>query len=142
VTTDEGDPAVGLDTSVVLRLLTGEPPRQADRAMELVGELRQADRPVLVSDLVVAEAYYALHAHYDVPKRKALAALLDLLESELVAPEPGGCSLATLRTAVSASARPGFVDRLLHAQYRRGQAQVASFERAFGRLDGALVLKA
>ena len=33
------------------------------------------------------------------------------------------------------------MDRLLHAQYRRGQAQVASFERAFGRLDGALVLK-
>ncbi len=133
--------AVGLDTSVVLRLLTGEPPRQARRALEFLHDLHEAERTAHVSDLVVAEAYFALHAHYGVPKREAIAALLEFLQSGAVEPEPQGCAAQALEAASSSSAKPGFADRLIHAQYLRHAARVASFDAAFRKLPGALVLK-
>ena len=43
--------SVGLDTSVALRLLTGTPADQAERARELVAS---APEPVVISDLVVS----------------------------------------------------------------------------------------
>jgi len=132
--------AIGLDTSVVVRLLTGEPPDQAARALAFVSESRQASNVIFVSDLVVTEAYYALHAHYGVPKSEALRTLLDLMESGLVQPEPGGCALDALRAMKSAPQKPGFADRLIHAQYRRHSAGLASFESASRRLAGARLL--
>lgn len=39
------------------------------------------------------------------------------------------------------SAKPGFIDRLIHGSYLRGGAErVVTFEKAAARLPGALVL--
>ena len=46
---------VGVDTCVVVRLLTGVPEDQYARACGFLGECQRQDEPVLVSDLVVAE---------------------------------------------------------------------------------------
>ena len=138
----EPSSTVGLDTSVVVRVLTGEPPAQAERARGFIWELHRRGRRAIVSDLVVAEAYFALHAHYGVPKRKAIEALLALLDAGVVLPEPGGRSVDVLRAMTAASGSPGFVDRLLHAQYLRAAGQVASFERAFRKLPNTVVLEA
>jgi predicted nucleic acid-binding protein len=48
----------GLDTSVVVRLLTGEPEDLAREAMRYVAQRSRAGDRLLVSDLVLAEAYY------------------------------------------------------------------------------------
>ena len=138
----ERSSAVGLDTSVVVRLLTGEPRRQAEKAFAFVEELRQSGRRAIVSDLVVAEAYFALHTHYAVPKRGAVEALLALLQSGVVCPDPDGSSTTALEAIAAGPATPGFVDRLIHAQYLRAAARVVSFERAFRKLPDTLVLKA
>lgn len=130
----------GLDTSVVLRLLVGEPSDQAEAALRYLRDLFSSGRSATVSDLVVAEAYFALHAHYEVPKRRAIAALRELLRSELVSPEPGGSALATLEAMEDASGKPGFVDRLIHAQYARKCGAMVTFEKATRRLEGVTVL--
>jgi predicted nucleic acid-binding protein len=134
-------PAAGLDTSVVLRLLTGEPPRQAKRALNFLHQLHEEQRRPMVSDLVVAEAYYALHAHYGVPKREAIETLRLFVDSGTMDIEPGGCAARALEAAATKSSSPGFADRLIHAQYHRHGAEVASFETAFRKLPGTLVLK-
>ena len=54
----------GLDTSVVLRLLLGQPADQAARAVAFLDELSRGGHHAVVSDLVVAEAYFALQHHY------------------------------------------------------------------------------
>jgi len=54
---------VGLDTSVVLRLLTGEPELQARRALAELDALASSGAVPLVSDLVVSEVYFALQYH-------------------------------------------------------------------------------
>jgi len=69
--------SIGLDTSVVLRLLTGAPAKQAEAARALLAASRDS---VCISDLVVGESYFVLRHHYAVlliDATQALAALLD-----------------------------------------------------------------
>jgi predicted nucleic acid-binding protein len=131
---------VGLDTSVLIRLLIGVPADQATTALELVRESRLAGRRVVASDLVVSEAYFALHFHYDVPKPEAITALRQVLQSGLVDPADGPAVTEVLEEMARSSAKPGFVDRLIHAQYGRLPATMATFERAAGRLARVTVL--
>ena len=64
---------VGLDTSVVVRLLTGMPVEQANSARAALEA--QPYGSVAVSDLVVGETYFALRHHYGVPHGRTIAAL-------------------------------------------------------------------
>jgi predicted nucleic acid-binding protein len=127
----------GLDTSVVMRLLTGDPPEQAAIAAAFLDESRAAGDRLLVTDLVIAEAYFALQAKYKVPKAEALLRLRQFVESGEV--ETAAAS-QVLRTPNLASAKPGFVDRLIHATYSNDQARLVSFEKSVGKLAGAKVL--
>jgi predicted nucleic-acid-binding protein len=133
---------VGLDTSVVLRLLTGEPARQAENALAYHKELTAAGRRAVISDLVVSEAYFALHAHYQVPKKSAVRVLLEFLQSGFFEPEDNGSALEALESISISSQKPGFVDRLIHAQYGKIPADLVTFEKASGKLERAIVLKA
>ena len=138
--TEPREDAIGLDTSVVVRLLMGEPADLAERAFTFVMEQRDLGRRIVVSDLVVAETYFALHWHYGVPKGEAVEQMLRLLESGEMEPAAQGCALDALRETASGAHKPGFVDRLIYRQYRQDMAQVASFETVFRRLDGARIL--
>jgi predicted nucleic-acid-binding protein len=133
---------VGLDTSVVLRLLTGEPVHQADAALGFVKELKAAGRRAVVSDLVVSEAYFALQAHYQAPKKAAVGVLLDFLRSGFVEQEDNGAAVEALESITVSSQKPGFVDRMIHAQYGKVPATLVTFEKASGKLGGAIVLEA
>jgi predicted nucleic acid-binding protein len=137
----ERTPTLGLDTSVVLRLLVGSPPDQARAALGFVKAKAAAGVRVVVSDLVVSEAYFALHAHYDVPKAEAVSALFEMLGSGLVGPADGPGILTVLSEAARSAAKPGFIDRLIHDQYRRISASMVSFERAAKRLAATTVLR-
>jgi predicted nucleic acid-binding protein len=95
---------VGLDTSVLLRLLLAVPADQAATALTFVKEARLTGKRVLVSDLVVSEAYFALHHHYGVPKREAVAQLLEILRSGLV--EPSAAASRDRRGVVATRAGP------------------------------------
>ena len=65
----------GMDTSYLLRLLTGQPEELAEKALLRYQEaVRQGDS-FFVSDTVVAEAYYALQHHYGKSKEEAIEAL-------------------------------------------------------------------
>ena len=130
---------VGLDTSVIVRLLVGEPVAQAAGARAFLDELFASNEKAAVSDLVVSEAYFALIYHYDVPKAEALTALRALFESgEIVAT---GAVVSVLKVPNLAAASPGFVDRLIHADYEKHFGTMATFERKGSRLPGTRVLK-
>ncbi len=128
---------VGLDTSFVLRLLVGEPAAQARRATAQLDALREANQKAAVSDLVVTETYFALQYHYEVPKQLALDTLKEFLESPEVA--SAGEALEVLLEPSLGRANPGFVDRLIHANYAKTAASMLTFEKAAGKLPGARV---
>lgn len=123
-------PTLGLDTSVVLRLLVGVPAGEAAAARRLVDT---ATAPLVVSDLVVAESYFALRHHYAVPHRAAIAALGTLLADTRL--RASGVARAILAHATSEA--PGLMDRLIHADYRHEGASLATFDRDAAKLNDA-----
>jgi len=129
---------VGLDTSVVLRLLTGEPEPLARRALSELDALTQNGAMPLVSDLVVSEVYFALQHHYGVPKSEALSLLAAFLNESGV--RPLGAAAEVLAVPRLATANPGFVDRLIHAEYAHSAGEILTFEKAAGRLPRVRVL--
>lgn len=131
----------GLDTSVVVRLLTEDPADQAEVAAGWLARCRANGDPPMLSDLVVAEAYFALQSHYGVSKRDALAALRELLESGDVM--ASGQALRVLReTPAPATTKPGFIDRIIHAEIAEPGGRMLTFEKSATKLPGAIVLAA
>jgi len=131
---------MGLDTSVLLRLLIGEPEVLAERAWQVIVENRSRGGSTVVSDLVVSEAYFALQHHYGVPKRDALAHLAALFVSGDVT--PSGCAAEVMAIPGLATAKPGLVDRLIHGGYVREVDQIVTFEKAARKLPRTRVLGA
>ena len=121
-----------LDTSVVMRLLTGQPLDLATAARTYMAEVAQANAKVLVSNLVVMEAYFACQHHYGMPKAAVLEGLLKLLSLPTFVVHPQLTTL--LSTPDLASAKPGFLDRIIHAEASTAQLPLVTFEKAATRL--------
>jgi predicted nucleic acid-binding protein len=121
-----------LDTTVVLRLLTGQPAEQADSARRA---LAAATAPVHVSDLVIAESYHALRHHYTVPHARAVQALSLLVNSGDV--RVPGHAAAVLSDSASRATSPGLVDRLILAECVANAGELLTFDRDLARLPDA-----
>jgi predicted nucleic acid-binding protein len=131
---------LGLDTSAMMRILTGEPEEQARVTQEFVRSSMLQGKRLVVSDLVVSEAYFALVAHYGVSKREAVDGLLELLESGAIHACQGAGAVQVLHEMKSSGQKPGLIDRLIHAHYASLPEHLATFEKASGKLSGAQVL--
>lgn len=127
---------LGLDTSVVVRLLVGAPERLAKAARNRLERAVEAGEKVFVSDLVIAEAYFALQHHYGVPKLRARALLKQFVESGVVEADP-----TSVASDLSPAAGAGLVDRLVYSRYRALGAATLTFERKQGALEGAIRLQ-
>jgi predicted nucleic-acid-binding protein len=132
---EAGWDVIGLDTSVLVRLLIGLPEAQARTARRRLEQAVEAGEPVLVSDLVLAEAYYALQHHYAVPRGEAQAILRRFIESGIVQLQPPASA-----SALIGAGGAGLVDRLIHLRYRSLGAITLTFERRQGNLEGAVRL--
>jgi hypothetical protein len=124
----------------VLRILTGEPEGQARIVEDFVRTSLHGGKRLVVSDLVISEAYFALVMHYGISKRQAVVGLLEMLERGVVHPCQGACAVGVLQAMKSSGQKPGLVDRLIHAQYASLPAGMATFEKASRKLTGAVVL--
>jgi len=129
----------GLDTSVVVRLLIGEPAQQAEAARRMLDERAAAKAPpTAISDLVVGESYFALRHHYGVPHARAVAALRALLNDPRVFPT--GVARQVFALHQREIAAPGVLDRLIHGDYDRAGAVLLTFDRRAARLPGARLI--
>jgi predicted nucleic acid-binding protein len=130
---------VGLDTSVVLRLLIGEPRAQMEVARRRIERAVAAGEQVVVTDLVIAEVVHALRHHYGVPAAETVGRLRDLLGSGVVRLDPAGAEEAL---GPQGRGRAGVVDRLIVARHRSLGATTATFDRTQARLEGGVLLRA
>jgi len=122
----------GIDTSVLVRLMVGEPAPIAAKARTRLIEAHRLRQPVLVSDLVIAEAYHALKFHYDFDPAEIRTALLAMLTSGLVQPEPGSAALAVLQARLPGKA--GLVDRLIQARYEMDGLTTLTLDKAQAKM--------
>ena len=64
-----------VDTNVLIRHLTGDPPAQARRATAVLAEAEQ----LLVTDVVFAECVFVLESFYEVPRAQVATTMRALL---------------------------------------------------------------
>ena len=128
----------GLDTSVVLRLLTGQPQDLAARALTRYQDGIAAGDDFCVSDVVAAEAYFALQQHYRKTKEEALEALRGFSSGEGISFSQNFA--ASINTPDIHKANPGFVDRMLVSGYREQGQITLSCEKSFRRLADTEVI--
>lgn len=118
-----------IDTNVLVRHLTGDPPEQAERASRHLGE---ADELLLV-DLVVAEVVYVLESFYEVPRTR----VAELVRSIIGFPAMAVLDAPLLLRAVEVYEvdRLDFAEAYLVASAERaGVRVVASFDRSIDRV--------
>ncbi len=123
---------IGLDTSVVLRLLIGEPESMAEAARRRLAQALNAGDRVVISDLVLLEAYHALQFHYEIPRKRGRDLIHAMFASGTVHPEHP----ESARAFLSASGA-GPADRLIHSRYVLLGARTLTFDAALARLPGA-----
>ncbi len=123
----------GLDTSVVVRLLIGEPVEQAQLARRTLEA--QPRGSCAISDIVVGEAYFALRHHYSVPHGRIVSALSALLADSQV--RATGVARRVLATMGGKESGAGLMDRLIHGGYEQDGLAMLTFDRVAARLPGA-----
>ena len=128
----------GLDTSVVVRIISGLPEGVAEKVGERIAADIAGGDVFTVSALVLSEAYFALQHHYAFTKEEALQSLLAFpLTDGIKMPES---IKAILGSANLARANPGFVDRMIVSEYATTGNDTYSCEKSFRRLDGTVVI--
>ncbi len=124
-----------VDTNILLRFLTGEPPAQAAAARQLFISATAGEIVLDVSPVIVAEAFYTLVSFYKVDRKSATEKLSLLLQQHGVRLREESQVLAALECLQSANV--GFADAFLAAGAAEEQVAVASFDRDFDRLQVA-----
>lgn len=118
-----------VDTNVLVRHLTGDPPAQAAKATSY---LRLADE-LLLPDLILAEVAYVLDSFYEAPR----AQVAETLRAVLAFPAIRVLDAELLLRAVEAyeTHRLDFADAYLVASAERtGIGAIVSFDRAIDRV--------
>lgn len=131
-------PRYGIDTSILVRLLTGEPVADFEKTVSRLKSLLQKEpgAALFASNQVIGEAYIVLQHHYRVTKLAARQALLSVLESGLVAPLHGSDVLDILRVETGC----GLMDRLIANDYSAKNITTLTHDRKMAHLPGARLL--
>ena len=125
----------GIDTSVFLRLLTGDPAVDYQKTVAAFEKRLEAEPQAefFVSNQVIGESYIALQHHYGITKGDARSALVEVLTSGLCSPLHGASVLAALQTDKGC----GLLDRLIADDYSARGVKVLTNDRKMSRLPDA-----
>lgn len=127
-------PRFGIDTSILVRLLTGDPAAGFRHCVEaLTALVAEEGAEVLASNQVIGEAYVAVQHHYGVTKAEARSALTSVLQSGLVTPLNG----AGVFAALEAMGGGGLLDRLIADDYDRAGVVTLTLDQRMAALPGS-----
>jgi predicted nucleic-acid-binding protein len=119
-----------VDTNVLVRHLTGDPPEQAERATRYLAE---ADE-LLLADLIAAEVVYVLESFYEVECGRVADLVRAIIAFEAVGVADEDLLLRALE--VYETERLDFAEAYLVASAERaGVEAIASFDRAIDRIN-------
>lgn len=123
----------GIDTSVLVRLVTAEPERDFQHCVdELRVLIEERGAEIFASNQVVGEAYIVLQHHYGISPADARSSLEDVLTSGMVAPLNG----RSVIMALEASGGPGVFDRLIADGYSHSGLETLTLDRQMAQLSG------
>ena len=130
-------PRFGIDTSILVRLLTGKPEQVYAPCVSALQDLiAEQGAQILASNTVIGEAYVAVQHHYGVSKDDARTGMLKVLRSGLVSPLNG----TSVFPAIENRSGAGLIDRLIADDYRRAQMVTLTLDRKMSALPTAQLL--
>ena len=119
-----------VDTNVLVRHLTGDPPDMAARATAYLG----TERELLLTDLVVAETVYVLESFYETPRDQIGQAVRSLVAFDSILCVDRALLLRAIE--VYETDRIDFAEAYLVAcAESTGVSKVASFDRSIDRIN-------
>lgn len=119
-----------VDTNVLVRHLTGDPPEMAARATAYLG----TERELLLTDLVVAETVYVLESFYETPRDQVAEAVRSLVAFASILCVDRALLLRAIE--VYETDRIDFAEAYLVAcAESTGVSKVASFDRSIDRIN-------
>ncbi len=122
-----------VDANVLLRFLTGDPLKLAERAAKLLEKGQRGEVLLRVHHVVVAETVWVLESFYEYSKEDISGALIPLLEQPALRVE-GARTVVRALEAMAAN-NVDFADALLAETARARGEGVASFDKDFRKLD-------
>jgi predicted nucleic acid-binding protein len=118
-----------VDTNILIRHLTGDPPQMAARATAYLG----AEDDLYLTDLVVAETIYVMESFYEVPRPRVADAIRSLLALVSMIVVDRGLLLRAVE--LYETARLDFAEAYLVAcAESTGIFRVASFDKTIDRV--------
>lgn len=122
-----------LDTNIIVRYLTDDPPELAERAANVIDR----DDPLIVSEIVLAESAYVLESVYEYTRAEVVDALMSFIQRRNI--QLLSISKVLALEALNmcrGSRRHSFADALLWAEARHHRAtQIYTFDRRFPSQD-------
>ena len=128
---------LGLDTSVIVRLVTGQPVADYEYCVRRLRALKEQGMQVVASNQAIGESYVTVQHHYGFSDSDIRAALLVLLRGELVSPLNGKAVLDAIQAP---TANPGLFDRLITDGYAQAGLETLTLDRRMARLPNARLL--
>lgn len=126
---------IGLDTNILVRILTADDEAQTAEATRFVAERCSTVSPGFVSSVVLTELVWVLRGPYGYDRREIASAIETLLASRDLAIDSEEQVRAALRTYTMTSC--DYVDALIGEVNRaRGCKATATFDHRAARLDG------
>ncbi|MBS9532576.1 PIN domain-containing protein [Mycobacterium sp. M1] len=118
-----------IDTNIVVRHLTGDPPEMAARATAYL----ETEPELLLADLIVAETVYVLESFYQAPRSQVAEAVRSLIAFDsMVCVDP---ALLLRAIQIYETDRIDFAEAYLVAcAESTGVGKVASFDRSIDRI--------
>jgi predicted nucleic acid-binding protein len=118
-----------VDTNILIRHLTGDPPEMAARATAYL----EAETELLLTDVVAAETVYVLESFYEAPRDQVAEAVRSLVAFDsVVCVDP---ALLLRAAEVYETDRIDFAEAYLVAcAESTGVAKIASFDRSLDRV--------
>jgi predicted nucleic-acid-binding protein len=125
---ERADLTVLLDTNVLIRHLTGNPPEMATRATRFLA----TETELVLADVVLAECVYVLQSVYEVDRPR----IAELMRAALAMPSVLADTYLFLRALeVYELERLDFAEAYLVARAElTGHEAIASFDKAIGRV--------
>jgi predicted nucleic acid-binding protein len=119
-----------VDTNVLVRHLTGDPPDLATRATAYLG----TEQEILLTDLVVAETVYVLESFYEAPRAQIAEAVRSLVAFDsILCVDP---ALILRAVEVYETDRIDFAESYLVACAESTEiGKIASFDRSIDRVN-------
>ncbi len=119
-----------IDTNILVRHLTGDPPDMAARASRFLA----SESNLMLTDLVVAETAYVLESFYEAPREQVAGAIRSMIAFDsIVCVDP---ALLLRAIEVYEVDRLDFADAYLVAcAESTGVGRIATFDRSIGRVS-------